>query len=162
VAQKLIYTIAPTIGQKRSYPTVFPTPIPSLPPTLQPAVAEGSVCITVTIGTSISQEEWINDNAIAAMKEALAISMGVPIDAINVNYANQLCQASPTFSPTRGATGNRRILAMGSIVLPPVVPSHRNYSVLDYDTKMSIVHIADHGQISHQLQFSVVIQLSGT
>eukprot|EP00596_Hydrurales_sp_CCMP1899_P003571 CAMPEP_0119051136 /NCGR_PEP_ID=MMETSP1177-20130426/72856_1 /TAXON_ID=2985 /ORGANISM="Ochromonas sp, Strain CCMP1899" /LENGTH=814 /DNA_ID=CAMNT_0007030245 /DNA_START=432 /DNA_END=2877 /DNA_ORIENTATION=- len=154
VAQKQIYTIAPTIGQKVSYPTLFPTPTPSLLPTQQPNLAYGSVCITISIGTTISQDEWTNANSITAMKEALAISMGVSINAIDINYANQLCQAS--------TEGNRRILVVKSMIIPSVMLSHHNSSTSVYDTNVSIVHIATHRQLqlSQQLQFSVVIQLS--
>jgi hypothetical protein len=158
VAQKQVYTIAPTIGQKVSYPTLIPTPTPSLSLTQQPNLAYGSVCITISIGTSISQDEWTNDNSITALKEALAISMGVSVNTIDINYANQLCQASTE------ATGNRKILAIKSTIIPSVRLSHQNSSVSVYDTKVPSVHIAAHQQLqlSQQLQFSVVIQLSGS
>jgi hypothetical protein len=138
-------------------------------------VAEGTICITVSIETTIIQDEWINANAITAMKEALAKSTGVKIKSIDVNYANKLCKASSTFTltreptreptrvPTRDPTSNRRFLATESMSLSSLVPSHRNSSPsLVYDTKIaenSIMHIASNGL--HQLEFSFVLQLKG-
>jgi len=121
----------------------------------------------VSIETSILQDEWESDSSILAMKEALAISTGVSMDSIDVNYANELCKQaptfpaptfSPTFSPTReptirepttNPTTNRRILVESLSSVPP-----------DQHFSPSLIHIADHGE-SHQLDFSFLIQLFG-
>jgi hypothetical protein len=157
-----------------------PTALPSLLPTATPTVAEGTVCVTVSIETSILQDEWTDVNAIKAMKEALSKSTGVKIDSIDVNFADQLCKPAPTASPTReptrrpptrvptrkptrSPTGNRRILTTESLSISSLVPSYRNSTPsMVYDTKMSeasMIHIAASGV--HQLEFSFVIQLTG-
>jgi hypothetical protein len=130
---------------------------------MQPTVVEGTVCITVSIETLITQGEWGTDEAIAAMKQALVLSTGVPMDSITVNYADQLCQASLTLSSNPKPTNNRRTLAMESILTNPSVPSQRNLSLESvHDNKLSIVRIAAHTSTSQQVQFSVVLQVSGS
>jgi hypothetical protein len=105
----------------------------------------------VSIETAIPENEWNNLNAIRAMKEALAISAGVSIDSIDVNYASPLCRDP----------NSRRVLRKELMPMSSLVPSHQNSTVsLLYDTmssKTSIVHIAAQ---SH-LEFSYRIQLFG-
>jgi hypothetical protein len=131
-------------------------------PTVQPTVPMGSVCITVSIATAITQGEWVTPDAITATKEALAISMGVPIDSIHVNYADKLCQASLILSPDQKPIKNRRTLTRESILIPSIVAFQQNSSIASvYDTKMSLVHVAADTKTQLQVQFSVDIRLLG-
>jgi hypothetical protein len=95
------------------------------------------------------------------MKEAVAQSMGVPVDAIEVNYGDKLCGSAPTISPTRIPGRVRRNLLLESNSFPSSAPYPSNFSS---DSKMAMVHRRiqdDETTRSKQLQFSVVLQLTG-
>jgi hypothetical protein len=144
-----------------SYPTIAPISKPSQFPTERPTFAQGTVCITVSIVTVILQDKWVSADAILAMKEAVAQSMGVPVDTIDVNYGDQLCESAPTLSPTRIPGRVRRNLLLESNSLPSSAPYPSAFSS---DSKMGMVHRRiqeDETSQSRQLQFSVVLQLTG-
>jgi len=114
----------------------------------------------VSIVTVILQDKWVSADAILAMKEAVAQSMGVPVDTIEVNYGDQLCESAPTLSPTRIPGRVRRNLLLESNLLPSSAPYPSAFSS---DSKMGMVHRRiqeDETSQSRQLQFSVVLQLT--
>jgi hypothetical protein len=157
--------MAPTVPiQKQGYPTLNPIPVPSFFPTERPTFTQGTVCITVSILTIVAQDDWLRADSVLAMKQAIASSMDVPVSAIEVNYADQMCESAPTSSPTPNPTRIRKTLALESKSVPFSAPYTSNLSFSpSFDTKMAMVHLAADQQnaLSKQLQFSVVLQLTG-
>ena len=59
-----------------------------------------SLCVISSIPSRFNQSTWSGTDASAAMMQAIALSMGVPISMVHCGYADQLCRESPTGAPT--------------------------------------------------------------
>ena len=101
-------------------PTISPTTVPTEDPSsLAPLIgdATASICIISSIPSRFNQSEWSGTDAALAMKQAIALTMGQPVDAIEIGYASQLCLTSPTTAPSISPTQN-----------PTVQPSTASFS----------------------------------
>jgi hypothetical protein len=110
--KKNAYTSAP-ITKRITY-SGSPT---ALPPFVAPPPILNSACITVTIDTTVSEVEWIRDDVVFAMKQAVAKSFRVPVTNVFIDYNYDSCRASLEFNPS-GAAVNRRTLSMESLFIP--------------------------------------------
>ena len=65
-----------------------------------PMFRKGSVCVISSINSRFNQGLWSGTDAPEAMMQAISISMGVNIGAVQFGLARQLCLNSPTGAPS--------------------------------------------------------------
>ena len=82
-----------------------------------PSSLKGSICVISTINARYRQSLWSGSDAAKAMIEAIAISMGVPVEAVSCGFASQLCLTSPTGAPSLAPSG-------GPSVRPTRIPTY--------------------------------------
>ena len=65
-----------------------------------PSTRKGSVCVISSINSRFDQVLWSGTDASKSMAEAIAVSMGIPVETVVCGIASQLCLTSPTSAPT--------------------------------------------------------------
>ena len=65
-----------------------------------PSTRKGSICVISSINSRFDQVLWSGTDASKSMAEAIAASMGVPVETVVCGLASQLCLTSPTGAPT--------------------------------------------------------------
>jgi hypothetical protein len=143
-----------TIAQKTRY-AGDPTPFPSFIATVPPTAATDLACITVTIETTVEQNNWDTEDVEGAIEEAVSVSFNVPMNAVFVNYTDDSCQTTVDqndFNQLGKSNDSRRTLSMNSLE----IPSYMNSAL----SRISPFH-ALANDVSKQMKFSILIQIPG-
>ena len=107
---KQVFTSAPAFNsQKESFPTLPPTVSPTRPPTMQPTISLGTVCVVSSIPMGFDQDMSSSSTTTTAIRQAIAISMGVSTESVAIGAASDLCPGTLSRAPS--ALPSTRLLA---------------------------------------------------